>query len=118
MLPDSTGYNWPDSKQERRLRHHILPPQGKAVTLVITSRTTGPDICPPFYEVHKLRSVREGEMLQGVPHWIEGFIVENADATSKCPQLKYCISSFRSLSVCNLVKLLQLSIGGLRVGEG
>lgn len=75
MLPDSTGNNWPGSKQERRPRHRIFPPQGETVTLVITSRTTGPDICPPFYEVHKLRSVREGETLQGVRHWIEGVLL-------------------------------------------
>lgn len=71
MLPDSTGNNWPVSKQERRPRHCISPPQGEVVTLVITSLTTRPDICPPFYEVHKLRSVGEGEMLQGVCHWLD-----------------------------------------------
>lgn len=71
MLPDSTGNNWPGSKQERRLRHRIFPPQGEAVTLVITSWTTGPDICPPFYEVHKLRSIVEGETL----HWLEGVLL-------------------------------------------
>ena len=70
MLPDSTENNWPSSKQ-RRPRHRIFPPQGEAVTLVITSRTTGPDICPPLYEVHKLRSVGEGETLQGVRHWLD-----------------------------------------------
>lgn len=110
MLPESTGNNWPGSKQESWPRHRIFPPQGDAVTLVITSRTTGPDICPPFYEAHKLRSEGRGEV-----------IVENADVPSKCPQLKYCISSSPSLPVCNLgyicyvaVKLLQLSRGGLR----
>lgn len=61
MLPDSRGNNWPSSKQERRPRHCIVPLQGEAVTLVITSWTTGPDICPPFYEVHKLRSDKELE---------------------------------------------------------
>lgn len=71
MQPDSTGNNWPGSKQERRPRHRIFPPQGEVVTLVITSWTTGPDICPPFYEVHKLRSVGEVETLQGVRHWLE-----------------------------------------------
>ena len=71
MLPDSTGNNWPGSKQESWPRHRIFPPQGEAVTLVITSRTTGPDICPPFYEVHKLRSVGEGETLQGVHCWLQ-----------------------------------------------
>lgn len=70
MLPDSTGNSWPVSKQDCRLMHRIIPPQGAAVTLVITSRTTGPDICPPFYEVHKLRSVREGDVLQGVCQWL------------------------------------------------
>lgn len=72
MLPDSTGNNWPGSKQEHRPRHHIFPPQGEAVTLVITYRTTRPDICPPFYEVHKLRSFVEGETLQGVRRWLQG----------------------------------------------
>lgn len=75
MLPDSTGNNWPGSKQERRSRHCIFSPQGEVVTLVITSWTTGPDICPPFSEVHKLRSVWEGEMLQGVRHWLEGVLL-------------------------------------------
>ncbi len=42
----------------------MFPLQGKGVTLVITSQTTGPDFCPPIYEVPKLGSAREGDSLQ------------------------------------------------------
>lgn len=118
MQPDSTGNNWPGSKRERRPRRRVILPQGETLTLVITWRTTGPRICPPLHEDHKLGSAEDAEMLR-VRRRLEGFVVENADMHRKRPHLEILhFNLFASL--CNLRRFCRCNYleeaWGLNVG--